>query len=405
MARRLDDWLRAYLDYTHNTEPPLQFHVWSAISVLAGVLQRRCYVEWEGTIYPNQYIILVGNSGTTRKGVAIGRAKWFLRQLRSHNVRLIAGNRVTKEQLVNDIADHRLEYSDRDGQQLVQSAVTHIVPELSVFLGHQDILLLGWLTDWWDSDDEWEYRTKTAGTVAIEFLCYNLLGASSPDWFSSMLPKEAIGGGFTSRCIFVYQRFKRKVVAMPRMTPREHQLREDLLWDLMDMMDMTGEFVVTQDGMDAYIEWYEQQEDDILNGLPPIRDRRFEHYIGRRQTHLWKLAMVMSTARSNEMLITGRDIERAKGLLVTVEKGMPDAFGGLGTGQYSQLIYTVLSYLAERGQATQSELLRQHRHSLDHYSLNIVIENLKAMHLIEQVLTMENALDPLYRHVAPNEQN
>ncbi len=45
MARQLDDWLSSYLDYTENTEPPKSYNTWVAISTIAAVLKRKCYIK------------------------------------------------------------------------------------------------------------------------------------------------------------------------------------------------------------------------------------------------------------------------------------------------------------------------------------------------------------------------
>ena len=252
MPRRLDDWLTNYLKYVDHTEPPLQFHVWCAVSAIAGALQRRVFIDFEGIHFPNHYVILVGPSGTTRKGGAIRRASYFLKELEPYQVKLIKGNRVTKERLVMDLAACTVQYSDMEGNQLQQNAATHIVPELATFIGHQDIALLAWLTDWWESDEHWEDRTKTAGIAVVDHMCYNLLGAAAPDWFESMLPKEAIGGGFTSRCIFVYGHRKRKVVIPRKPTASEETLRTYLLEDIFDMMNLVGEFTITPSALNVY---------------------------------------------------------------------------------------------------------------------------------------------------------
>ncbi|MFI5422740.1 MAG: hypothetical protein ACHQWH_02215, partial [Nitrososphaerales archaeon] len=53
------------------------------MSVIAGALQRRVYLKWGlgQIIYPNLYVVLIGPSGRTRKGVALGIAKDILRQI------------------------------------------------------------------------------------------------------------------------------------------------------------------------------------------------------------------------------------------------------------------------------------------------------------------------------------
>ena len=66
------DWISAYLKYTEETESPVSYHTWTAVSMIAGALQRKCYMQWGlETIYPNMYIILVGSAGRTRKSLAI----------------------------------------------------------------------------------------------------------------------------------------------------------------------------------------------------------------------------------------------------------------------------------------------------------------------------------------------
>ena len=59
--RILDSWIDNYLIYTDNSEPPRMFRLWSAISVIAAVLQRKCKLPWGTlTFYPNLYTVLVG---------------------------------------------------------------------------------------------------------------------------------------------------------------------------------------------------------------------------------------------------------------------------------------------------------------------------------------------------------
>src|SRR5258706_8486709 len=79
-SRELEDWLESYLEYTDSSEPPTTFHIWCALATIAGALQRRVYLQQglERTIYPNLYVILIGPSGRTRKGVALGIAKELL---------------------------------------------------------------------------------------------------------------------------------------------------------------------------------------------------------------------------------------------------------------------------------------------------------------------------------------
>ena len=58
--RSLENWLSAYVSYTDDTEAPREFHLWSAISAVAGALGRKCWIDMGTfTLYPAFYIIFV----------------------------------------------------------------------------------------------------------------------------------------------------------------------------------------------------------------------------------------------------------------------------------------------------------------------------------------------------------
>ena len=74
----------------------------------------------------------------------------------------------------------------------------------------------------------------------IKGMCYNVLGATAPDWMVEMLPQEAVGGGFTSRCILVCEHRKRKIVVDPRPTRAELETKRSLLKDLRQIRLLSG---------------------------------------------------------------------------------------------------------------------------------------------------------------------
>ena len=72
------DFLDHYLDYTRDTEATATFHRWSAIAGVGAWLERNIWIQHGATqLYPNQYVMLLGESGA-RKSAAI---KGFVRKL------------------------------------------------------------------------------------------------------------------------------------------------------------------------------------------------------------------------------------------------------------------------------------------------------------------------------------
>ena len=69
MGRLLDDWLTTYTEYTSEQESPALFHLWVGTSVIASAMERRCYIN-RGyyTLYPNLYIVLIGESAPCHVG-------------------------------------------------------------------------------------------------------------------------------------------------------------------------------------------------------------------------------------------------------------------------------------------------------------------------------------------------
>ncbi len=388
-GRELEDWITGYLQYTEDTEPPRAYHAWVAVSCIAGALQRRVFLSWGiEKIYPNLYIILVGPSGRTRRSTALGIGQDIFEEL---NIPMTA-QAITREALIRKLADSTATYDMRQqGKIGYQAALTTFSSELAVFLGQTDIRFLALLTDWYDSLHSWKYETKHQGKDEIKNLCYNFLGTTAPEWITSMLPLEAIGGGFTARIIFVLEHNKAKLVPRQRFLKEHGILRTALVKDLQRIALLSGEVEFGREAEAAYIDWYTLQDQMLAKGLPPIKDRRFASYCERRQTHLRKLCLTMTASRGNSMKVSLKDFDRARALLELAEKNMPVVFGGLGSASTGQAAYAVLNYLGKVKTAKRSEIIRRFYQDIDFTTLMAVQDTLEYMKAITVVM------DPLQK--------
>ena len=326
MARELADWLDSYIKYTDNTESPLSYHTWCGLSVIAGALQRRVYLQWglAETIYPNLYIVLIGPSGRTRKGTAIGIAKDMLKK--TAGITVVPESSSGRQAMILAMKRASKNFEDPiDGKIKFHCSVTAFSEELSVFLGQGDIAYLSNLTDWYDSKDDWEYETVGRGKDSLQGLCLNLCGGTAPDWIQSMIPQEALGGGFTSRVIFIVEERKRKIVPEYVVDAETRQLGEALQRDLERIANLSGEMTFDEEGKDAYVKWYIDQDTKLSAGQPAIQDKRFSGYCERRATHLRKLMLVCSASRGDDLKLTKADFLKAKGLLEAIEVNMEQA--------------------------------------------------------------------------------
>lgn len=396
MARELTNWLDAYLEYTEETESPISYHTWCGLATVAGALQRKVYLRWGigQVIYPNLYVVLIGPSGRTRKGVALGIAKDLLRQV--PGVTITPESSSGKQSTIMVMKRAGLDFIDpSDGKTKRHCSVTAFSEELSVFLGQGDISYLSALTDWYDSKDDWEYETVSRGKDSIKGICLNLVGGTAPDWIQSMIPQEAVGGGFTSRVIFIVEEQKRKLVPEHTMTVREIELQGMLSRDLERINKMAGPMEMNPGAKQLYVDWYIEQNTLAQAGKAAVDDPRFSGYNERRATHLRKLLMVCSAARSDDLWITEDDFHRAVKLLNGAEVNMHKTFGGFGRSRNSDATEAIKDWIEKVGITTRKQVLQRFYRDVDVQTMNIVEETLRQMGCIK-IKPTKDMLDKVY---------
>lgn len=396
MARELDNWLDSYLQYTDNTESPVSYHTWCGLSTIAGALQRRVYLQWglAETIYPNLYVVLIGPSGRTRKGTAIGIAKAMLKQ--TAGVTVVPESSSGRQAMILAMKRASKNFEDPiDGKIKFHCSVTAFSEELSVFLGQGDIAYLSNLTDWYDSKDDWEYETVGRGKDSLQGLCLNLCGGTAPDWIQSMIPQEALGGGFTSRVIFVVEEKKRKIVPEYVVDDKTKELGNKLVRDLERIANLSGEMTFDKEGKDAYVNWYIEQDTLLSAGKPAIPDTRFAGYCERRATHLRKLMLVCSASRGDDLKLTKADFQKALSLMEAIEVNMARTFGGLGKARLSDEMDTVREFIQQMGTTTRKALMQRYFRDIDPNTLSVAEQALQQAGLIRIKLLVEQG-DKMY---------
>ena len=339
------DWISAYLKFTENTESPTSYHIWTAIACIAGALQRKCFMQWGlERIYPNMYIVLVGPAGRTRKSVAINICQDIFKALELP----LASESITPEALLVKMKKAESQFIDPQGVLHPHSSITCFSKELVTLVGHSNFKFLGFLTDWWDSHDRWINETISRKQDDIIGMFLNILSATAPDWISTMLPVEAIGGGFTSRCIFVAESSKAHHVPLPVFSKEQKALQQALIHDLQLISLQQGEYAFNEEASSAYKEWYIAESKNMDNSKYTIEDPRFHSYCERRSTHLRKMCLPLQASQSDSKLISLDTWNRALSILKKTEKRMSDVFGGLGRSDQGQLTYELIQYIGRK---------------------------------------------------------
>jgi len=376
-GRVFGDWLGAYLRYQERTEPPLLFKKWCGLFAIGAALRRKCFLRWDKFVYPNMYVILVGNSAA-RKGSAAYPIQPMLEALDLN----IASDSITPQALIEELEETgestegiHPEYPTKTMSNLVVFA-----DELSVFTKRDaEGSFYDVLTDWYDCKDHWKYRTRHQGFFKIHGVWIHLLGLTTPDTLHRIFPSEVIAGGLTSRMIFVYGNRKSQLDHFPRRTKQEMRMEENLIADLVRIGQLKGEFKFTEEWALRWAEWYEQ-----ANAHPAFDDSRFDGYMGRRATHVLKLNMLLSASESSDMLLTPHILDRAVSMLEEAERLMPYVYMSHGRMPWAPYVEPVVRCLKLAGEIEYAKLAARFYRDLAPIELEQLVKALILRRHIEQ---------------------
>lgn len=360
MSRNFADWLSAYVEYAGFGEAPQRMHYWSGMSALAGALRRRVWIDQKHFLWhPNLYIILVAPPAVVSKSTTAGIAMQLLKQVPGVK---FGPNVVTWPALCTAFAASRdaFEYKER---VLLQCALTLESSEFGNLVNPGDREMIDLLVELYDSrTGTFEKVTKTSGTDKIVNPWLNLIACTTPAWIAGNFPEYVISGGFTSRCLFVYAEEKERLIAYPdEYAPPDFEAKQALLVaDLTHISTaLLGEYVITPEARAWGREWYEHH---WKHKPIELDDDRFTSYLGRKYTHLNKVAMLIAASRSDELLVLPEHYAAAHRAITGLEADMPKVFARIGRTEHSVQAERFIRYVQQRRKVPYTEAYH-HVHS------------------------------------------
>lgn len=385
--RKVEDWITAFLKATENTEPPKLFREWTAVSTLAAVMQRKVYLTWGSEVwYPNMYVVLVGPSGS-RKGTAMREGQSMLRELGHIAFAADATSRQALiDALVRSFSQEFVAVRENVTKPYNHCSLTIFSAELSVFLGignKQNLEIMADLCDWFDCKTTWTYETKSRGQEVANNVWVNLFAGTTPELVRKNLPIEVVGGGLSSRMMFVFEPKKGRRISFPTV---DQNIRQNLLIDLENLYGTSGNFTADSRVRELYDVWYQKEDAD-----PPFTLPALQPYLTRRPGHLLKLSMIMSASRSNELLIIEEDFIKALDLLYRTEAKMERTFSGYGQAEHAELVDRIIEFIAINDTVYRRDLVKAFYQDLDSLQvLDVIITKLQAAQFLDVVIEGRN---------------
>ena len=369
-----------FLEWHTELESPLDFQVATALFTISGAVERKVWFDrGVGLLYPNVYLILVGQPATRKSVIMFGD-----RILSNCNV-----NRFPDKMTVQSMWDvmeegHKIfEIGESMHKHCSWSLNSE---EWQFFIGDQDKEFLNSLNKFYDCRDKFDYTTKWSGKNHLENIYLTMIGAIQPEILAHTLPHEAIGSGFTSRLIYVVSDKERMKRAIPIMNPKI----EAALVKQAQLINMAaGPMKFDTETQRIMIDWYETGEYE----KSPLRtDPNFATYIARMPTHTLKLAMLMSLGRSAakgriDYTIRKTDWNRALKWLKQIEKTMTRAYGTYGRNPLAFAIVSISNFVEKHKTCSYTDLYNALWQNISGQDMNRALEMLIEMKKVSIKMT------------------
>lgn len=355
MTRHYSNWLTAFMEYAKYGEAPPHMYFWAGVSAVAGALRRKVWIDqayfrW----YPNFYICMVAPPGIVSKTTTVSVAMNLLRKVPGIH---FGPDVVTMQALLTTFAEVHEEVH-HEGVYYPMSAMTLESGEFGNLLDPDDRAMVDMLVSLWDGKEgEFSKKTKHSGNDQVINPWINLIACTTPAWIAGNFPEYLIGGGFTSRMLFVYADAKAKYVAYPGLVVPKNlgDMQDKLVADLTDIANMWGEYKLSPAAVEWGENWYRQH---YTTKSMTLDDNRFGGYIARKQTHLHKLAMVLAAAESSNMVLTAEHLALANTMITDLEPDMKFVFGKIGQSDAAVHATRLIEFVHGRGKVEFAEAYR-----------------------------------------------
>ena len=323
---KTNDFISDFFQLTADDISPEIFRRWSAISLIAGALERRVWVRTGNLVtFPNLYVLLVAPPGVGKFIVETVRQLW--EETMEPGTKLpvfhVGPDSMTKASLIDTLAKSKTSRMVSGGQLITYHSLLVAAEEFSVLLPAYDMEYIGVLNAIYNNKPmhKESRRHGPAQKIEIEFPQLNLLGGVQPSFLASVLPEDAWATGFARRIIMIYSNeVPLRDIFQTSDIPVE--TRRNLLAKLGRISQLYGEINWSPEAQAKFSAWH------LSGGHPQPSHSKLSHYIRNRSMNIIKLCAISAISRTLQAPCTIEliDLERAIAWLLEAEKLMPDIF-------------------------------------------------------------------------------
>lgn len=381
------------------TEVPTAYTVWMGLFLLSAAIKREAWMVWNSPesprLYANIFTILLGPPGM-KKSVSVVFAHKILRDYNNYipdrNLRQIKKAKImidkfTPEGLMKALAaSGNITMMNDDGEVMIgsdgrpliyrkTSECSVMVPELAATFDkkqyNQGIIPL--LLELYECKDVME-KTLAEQRFWLRNLHTSFIGASTPDAFTNMLPKDILSDGFMSRVAVVLQSDTNREFRMP-LKVKDAPTREDIKMRLAWLAERTqGEYHLSKQADEHfYKDWYhrfhiERKQDPSIRGIK-----------ARLDIMLLKVGMLLHAQRYDAVdhEIEEDDLIDADQILRGTFATTPQLIGDLKDPEYFAPIRRLEEYIKGHDNVNRLNLMKNLR-------LNSKVLTVALTHLLQE---------------------
>ena len=334
----MESYLTLYKAYCEEiTDAPPNYHEFVAIGVAGIVIGNRCYLPFGDTrIYPNIWLILLGDSSYSRKTTSINIGKRLLLELCPERI------------YPNEFSQERI-------QKVLETkpAGAFFFSEFVTLMGllNRDYMsgTKGFLADLFDCP--FTYRRETEkGQIKIENPAISIISATTQSWFMERMKESDILGGFLPRFIIVIP--EKKTGSIPIPPEADIKKRHEIIRHLKAFQTIEGAFSISEDSRKYFSDWY-----STLMTCPS--NNRTDAFVNRLQVYTLKFAMILNVINTGNLEITRESMKKAVDTMWKVYQSLNQIDQDeLVFGRVQNNMKKILDCLKRNGRLPKSKLLR-----------------------------------------------
>ena len=376
MSLNLENW-RFWMQ---DVISPDNYINWGFYGIIAASLQRRVWCgEDERPLFPNLYIVLVGEPGVG-KGRTLSEVSKVLRYHKYVNMDIMA--KVKSTPGTEDIIDPLLipvgadattyealvkcmSLSVRRGyapnpkdptlkKSYMHSSLAFCLEEISSLFRKKMESLANFLLVTYDCGD-YTYDTVGRGEDCIRKCCLNMIAGTTHGFMKTVFGDELLTDGFASRTVFVcesHSRFRR--IRPSTFTDEQYKAHQKILDHVKLLSQLYGQVTFTEEALLWLDKWWTNELQTRVNKSPKLIP-----YYARGDITMKKLAMVKHFMDDTSMTVGLEECLWARKELDKVEIKMHSAVTLNNTNPLSKIATEIITFIELNGPQKQNDLLVQ----------------------------------------------